>query len=192
VEATTVLAVQEGFIEHIKLVLDAYVAVYPSISSISYAIKDRQGGTNPIYPYIVVEKITTANSGSWLRDTFVEDGKVYYVSEQKLTLSVSCYGDESDDILNILKNVVNDDIVRLKLNELTGARFQYYEEIEDSPKYLNTDFIQGSTVEGYFTMLTKFAQFAPYESGTIEGLKGEGIAKDAPIDEAPIIIPINI
>lgn len=192
---TTNLQIQEGLIEHLNILLDAYATANLDFPVVTNVIKDRQGGARPNYPYIVVEKASTANEagGAWLREQYVDENDVVtYISEQKVFIKVTCYGEDSIDILNIVRALAVDDLIRYELNNLTGAKFQYYTEVEDTPEFLETDFIQASTISCYFNMLTELKQFAPFETSTIEAVEGYGELFETEEDEDPIIININI
>lgn len=140
-------------------------------------IQDRVKGPRPDFPYIVVDRITSAKTqNSWLRhEEAIETSpgvyEVNYKSEQTLGFTVTCYGKDADDILNHLRISSVDDYARASLNALTGAVFQNFTNTNENPIFIETDFVDGAVMDCYFTAISNYI---PPKSSVIEVVKSTG------------------
>lgn len=170
-------SVMTGLIQMIRLVVGYRLATLPSPPGseelLSAVIRDRAKGPRPDFPYIVVDRQTSAKTGgAWLRDQYVNSsGKVTYKTEQTLNFTITCIGSDADDILNELRISLIDDINRIQMLTLTGAVFQDCTEATEKPTFIETDFVDGSEMDIYFTAVS---EWSPVDSSIIETVTGKG------------------
>lgn len=153
-------------------------------------IKDIQSGPRPDYPYIVVSiEENNEESGGWLRHvTAGQDDETHIVTEQSISLRVTCYGESASSILNVLRISCLDDWNRASMNQESGATFVDYSDIFRQPTYLETDFVNTAYLIATFTAVSDFTTSA----GLIETVTGEGRYLRYEGDENPIVENINV
>jgi hypothetical protein len=156
-------------------------------------IKDRVKGIRPDFPYIVVDHTVTNkehNEGWLLHEELNDDGEVEYTNEQRLTFVVQCYGDKAQHILNKLRSYTVSGQLRDIFDELTGATYQWCGGISDMPMFLETDFVEGATMEiellsrNIFTIPTDLLPFQEcLEEVQMEGTYKGGASGDDIVTE---------
>jgi hypothetical protein len=155
--------IQEGMILHIREVLDGLLSEMPSeIGSLPSVIKSHTKSIRPDFPYIIVEKLTSlrgAGDNAWLRTEYLDEEtkELRYRHEHRVGLSITCYGEDSDNILNMLRVSIVDDRLRAKVNKQTDAVFLQYSDIGEKPMFIETDFIEGSEMDVFFTAISDWA-----------------------------------
>ena len=155
-------SIQAGLIDHIRGVLDGHLSEMPSaLGSMPSVIKARTIAPRPDFPYVVVDRISSlrgAGDGSWLRDSYIDEetGEVWYKHESRVGMNITCYGENSDGILNQLRVSAVDDLVRADLNSKTGQTFTSYTDITEKPMFIETDYIDGSEMDVFFTAISEW------------------------------------
>lgn len=190
--------VRSGLIKQIRVLVGDRLSTLPNRTDdlpLASVIRDRAKGPRPDFPYIVVDSTTSDKAGgAWLRDEsniLVDDEyKVTYKTEQTLSLTITCYGIDADDILNQLRVSLVDGIVRNDLNAETGAVFQHFSGIDDLPIFIETDFIDGCTMDATFTAVS---EWSPTVSSVIETVTGSASfdAQDQERVTKPIFVDEN-
>lgn len=119
-------------------------------------IRDRVKGLRPAYPFIVVDLDSTQGITPWVKDKYFDEqlDKQVIINEQRIPITVKCYGKDCLDILNELRIMLDYDIARWELNKETGAVFQYCDGVEDVPSFLSTDFVESASLTCYFNAET--------------------------------------
>lgn len=152
--------IQEGLILHIQKILDGHLSEMPSVlGSQPSVIKDRVKAPRPNFPYVVVDRAANqkASGGGWLTEQTVDESdRVIYKSEQRLVVNITCYGADSDYILNLLRVSIVDDLIRWDLNTETKATFQYYTDISEKPQFIETDFVDGAEMDAIFLAISEW------------------------------------
>lgn len=189
--------VQSGFIKAIRALVGDSLADLPVSSGgpLKAVIKDRVKGPRPQFPYIVVDILSTGKTeGSWLRYagvTEVSAGvfKPFYRSEKTITIGLTCYGEDSHDILTNLEVISVDDFSRDFINSESGAIFQTFSEISENPIFIETDFIDGHTMTATFTAVS---EYVPPTGEYIEGVDYTGTILEYEGDPDPIVFSESI
>lgn len=183
--------VSEGLIEVIRGQIGSLLADMPSEdpeNPLKAVIKDIQGGIRPDYPYIVVSVEDSSKDG-WLRHVAAgSDDETHILTEQDLLLRITCYGDESTNILNTLRIISNDSWSRVDMNRETSTTFVGYSDIYREPVYLETDFVNTAYM---FINLTAVSDYTT-SAGLIETVTGEGTYPRFEGDELPIVDTFNV
>ncbi len=128
----------------------------PNTVPLAAVIRDRVKGVRPAYPFITVDLTASQDITPWLKDTYFDetlDAQVY-INEQRIPLTITCYGKDCINILNELKIRMEYDVDRWQLNTETGAVFQYFSGIRDLPAFLSTDFIESAEMDVTFVAET--------------------------------------
>lgn len=183
--------VMDGLIDYIREQLSGQLSEMPTaFGSMPSVIRDRAKSPRPDFPYIVVDRLASSKEdGSWLRHMNVTtDDIVQFESEQRIPISITCYGENSDNILNALRQSFLWDLNRFTLNEKTNSTFQYCSDISDKPLFMETDFIDGAEMQ------VDFLAVSVYEvaGSVIETVEVTGIFKDGTGDESPIVTEFTI
>lgn len=183
--------VMDGLIEYIREQLDGKLSEMPTpFGSMPSVIKDRAKSPRPDFPYIVVDRTASMKEeGSWLRYVDVtSDDIVQFESEQRIPISITCYGENADNILNALRQSFLWDFNRYALNAKSKATFQYCSDISDKPLFMETDFIDGAEMQVFFLALSVYE----VAGSVIETVEVTGIYKDGTGDESPIVTEFTI
>lgn len=189
--------VMTGLIKYIRMAVgDRLSTMKTKDGVLPSVIRDRAKAPRNDFPYIVVDRVTSAKTqGAWLRHQEVKqldinDYEVSYKTEQTLGFSITCYGEDSDDILNYLRINSVDDVTRSTLNELTGAVFQYFTDTNENPIFIETDFADGAVIDCYFTAVS---EWTPPQSSIIEVVEGTGqyFEDDKLVDTKTIYVDEN-
>jgi hypothetical protein len=147
-----------------------------AFGSLPSVIQDRVKAPRPDFPYVVVDKMTSlrgAGDGGWLRNTYTdENDQVHYVHEHRVGMNITCYGEDADSILNLLRVSVVDDWIRKDLNSKTGAIFCSYSDIGEKPLFIETDFIDGAEMDVFFTAISDWT--SPLGSSVIKSVEVSG------------------
>lgn len=153
-----------GFIREIRRLVGYRLSKLPSKTNtnpLAAVIRDRVKGLRPAYPYIVVDITGSEEMTPWLKDVYYDEKEdiQVYVNEQRIPLTVTCYGDGGLDILNELRIRMDYDVDRWKLNDETGAVFNHFSDINDLPAFLSTDFVESHSMTATFSAETKWSPF---------------------------------
>lgn len=153
--------------------------------------RDIQSGVRPDFPFIVVAiEDDSEDGGSWERHTYVDDqNRVHYLSDERLRLRVTCYGDNATTILKRLRIYSQSDEIRDSMSSETGARFVDYSTISRRPEYLNEDFVNAAYMTMDFSIVNDW--FDPNGSGIIENVTGEASYLEPDSDGKTISVPID-
>ena len=171
--------IQEGVIGHAMFMLEGQLSeMKTATGTIPAVIKDRINAPRPDFPYVVVDKTAIprgAGDNSWLRNEEVnqDTGEVWYTQETQVQLDITCYGENSDAILNYLRSSIVDDIYRKDLNDRTGQTFVRYTDIQDKPIFIETNFIDGATMTMFITAVNEWTPKGR-GSSVIEGVGTNG------------------
>lgn len=155
-------------------------------------MKDIQDGVRPPFPYIIVAiDDVSEDGGAWQRHTYVDDqDRIHYVSEERLSLRVTCYGDNATTILKRLRIYSQSDEIRDSISSETGARFIDYSTITRQPVYLTTDFVNAANMTMDFSIVNDW--YDPNaSSGIIERVTGEASYLEPDSDGKTISVPID-
>lgn len=169
-------AILTGAIRSIRSQVGEYLSYLPvkaGQSPLRAVKKDIQDGVRPDFPFIVVSiDNVKEDGGSWERYTYVDsEDQVHYVSEERVTLKVTCYGDNATTILKRLRIYSQSDDIRESISSETGAKFVDYSTITRRPEYLSTDFVNAANMTMDFSLVNDW--FDPNGSGIIENVTGE-------------------
>lgn len=149
--------IMDGLITYSRDILKGNLSEMPTaFGSMPSVIRDRIKAPRPDFPYIVVDRQNSLKEGeAWLRNvrTDTED-TLHFVSEQRVTVNVSCYGENADNILNKLRQSLLWDMNRFTLNERTSATFQFCSDVSEKPLFMETDFIDGAEMQIFFVALS--------------------------------------
>lgn len=152
--------VQEGLIAHVREILDGKLSEMGSaIGAFPSVIKERSDAPRPNLPYVVIGRESSprgAGDNSWLRHEYIDQatGQIWYRQEHRIVMTITCYGEDSDYLLNYLRVSAVDDFIRKSLNDLTQTTFLRYSDIEDTTTFSETNFIEGSTMDAIFTAVS--------------------------------------
>lgn len=186
--------IQNGFVKAIRGLVGDNLSDLPTpdgLRSLKAVIKDRVKGPRPQFPYIVVDTLSTGKTGgSWLRhvgSTEVEAGvfRPVYRSEKTVTIGITCYGEDSFDILTNLEVFSTEDFGRAFINEETGAVFQTFSSISENPIYIETDFVDGCYMSATFTAVS---EYVPAAGEVIEAVDYTGTFERFEGDPDPILV----
>lgn len=183
--------ITDGLIDYIREQLSGILSEMPTtFGSMPSVIRDRAKSPRPSFPYIVVDRTSSfMEEGSWIRHVEVtEDDIVQFESEQRIPITISCYGENADNILNTLRQSFLWDFNRVSVNARTNATFQYCSDISDKPLFMETDFIDGAEMQVYFLAISVYE----VAGSVIETVEVTGIYKDGTGDETPIVTELTI
>lgn len=155
-------------------------------------MQDIQDGVRPNFPYIVVSiEDTEEDGGSWERHSYVDDqDRIHYLSEEKVTLKITCYGDNATTILKRLRITSQSDEVRESILTETGAKFVDYSSIKRLPVYLTTDFVNAANMTMELSLVNDW--YDPEATGgIIENVTGEASYLEPNSDGKTISVPID-
>lgn len=180
----------DGLVKSVRDQVGYLLSDLPETDGQKAVIQDSEGGIRPNYPYILIDlEDSDKESGGWLRYITVgQDNATHILSEQSMSLRITCYGESASNILTILRAQCLDEWVRVEMNENSGATFVDYSNITRQPVYLETDFINTATMFATFTAVSDLTSSA----GTIEQVTGEGRYLRYEGDEQPIVEQFNI
>lgn len=115
---------------------------YPAV------IKDRENGTAPDYPYIVVDYLNEENSESWNTDQVVDAfDNVEYSTDKNLLFRVTCYGVGGQQIISSLVSKLQFESFRRRLRTESGAAFQQESGVKPSPQLKSVEYIDNGFVD---------------------------------------------
>mgnify|MGYP000557258286 CR=1 FL=1 len=159
-------------------------------NSIKAVIQDIQDGVRPEYPYIVItHDYNDDASGSWKRHSYIDDqDDLHILSEEELRFNVTCYGDNSVNVLKALRTYALDDYTRAQMNISVNGVFTDYTAITRKPVYLSTDFINTATMTALFTSVSDTVITG---GGVIERVIGEESYLQTEDDNNTISIPLD-
>lgn len=165
--------IMDGLIDYTRAILRNDLSEMPTaFGSIPSVIRDRIKAPRPDFPYIVVDRQNSLKEGeAWLRNirTDTED-TLHFVSEQRVMVNVSCYGENADNILNKLRQSLLWDMNRFTLNDKTSATFQFCSDISEKPIFMETDFMDGAEMQIFFVALSDLeVENAVIETVVIDG-----------------------
>jgi hypothetical protein len=158
-------------------------------------IQDIQGGVRPDFPFITVtlERDIDQTDGFFLAKYLTQDineqHSLHIFTEQKLLFTIKCMGDGASDILKYLRMVNVDSILMNDLNEATNTKFQYYTDIDRTPTFLYTEFVNSASMD---ICLLALSEWVRTTDGVIEQVDGDSCYYYDPEDENPIIVPFSI
>lgn len=185
-----------GFIQSIRIQVGAELSTMPKSDDgqgnpLKAVIQDIQDGIRPEYPFIVANlENNSEDSGGWIRTTFVDqDDVVHYVTDERIRVRITCYGDNASSILKKLRIYSLSDDVKDSMNALTGATFVDYTDVRRRPEFLSTDFINTATMTAIFAVTNDW--FSADSGGIIEAVTGEASYLSSNSDGNPISVPID-
>ncbi len=182
--------IQSGLVRGLKQVL---FEVLPDTLTVEQkpVIKLVTKGIRPDYPYVTVDQITGDKEGSWLKYQKVDDetGLISYFYERTYTYSVKAWGDDCLHILSTLQRNLAIADYRLMVNNETDTSYQYSSDINQTPTFLETDFVKTASITCTFTALDTVI---PPTSTWIEHANVDGNLKGNENDENPLNTTTNV
>lgn len=122
--------------------IDIEGSPYPAI------IKDRQSGTMPEYPYIVVDFLTDTDVDGWLTSSTVDtNDNVEYITDKLLFFRLTCYGKNGHEIMSKMKSKLRFDSLRNKLRSETDAAFTEESAVQEIPQLKSVDYIDNGFMD---------------------------------------------
>lgn len=143
---TDTVRIRRELIKNIRTIVGESLSTLPN-SELKAVIRDRAKGVRPDYPFITVDyKNNNKSVNSFLKYTYYDETaeQQVYITEQRNTLCIKCFGEQSHNILNDLRTRMQLYVFRHKLNADTGATFVRFTDVEDNPEFLSTDFVDGA------------------------------------------------
>jgi hypothetical protein len=122
--------------------IDIGGTLYPAV------IKDRQSGSMPQYPYIVIDFLTEADVDGWLTGSGVDgNDNVEYTTDKLLFFRFTCYGKNGHEIMSKLKSKLRFDSPRDQLRFETGAAFTEESAVQEQPQLKSVDYIDNGFMD---------------------------------------------
>ena len=188
--------VQAALVRQIRAQVGSELSTLPnSDPELASVIQDIQGGERPPFPFIMVELEADMNESGGFplsKHLTVGVGDVHtmnIITEQRLIYTITCMGDKATHILKLLRIMSTDDIIREQMNEDTCTTFQYYSDIDRTPVFLYTDFVNAASMQIHLLARSNWERIT---DEFIEQVDGEGRYLDGPNDENPLIVPFSV
>lgn len=183
--------IMDGIIKYCREILDGQLSEMPTVfGSMPSVIADRSKSPRPDFPYIVVDrKNSNQEQTGWAKNIRTDINDItHFESEQRISINVTCFGENADNILNHLRQSFLWDFNRYSLNNETDAYFQFCSDISEKPLFMETDFVDGAEMDIIFLAVSDFE----VANSVIETVEVKGQFKEGSEDPTPIITEFTI